>query len=381
MQRDDWLLCVDESGDFDDPRPGRRSAIVVGLLVRATDGADLRRVWRTRIESALAPLPWPPHAADLRQDAWLAAASEVWGGATGRAASLRAAGAPAARFLAESDPGAWSTLCAALRRRERFDFSEVLTLGRKLRASDVGIASLRQWRTDARRRLHAFLDDVVDEAGGDAHLLVCEAGPSEAGQIGVWMRDAYVDALGVLLERAKLLLEAEGVVRPVMSVVATRTVRHHLFGRQPIRGHDLSQLERAVCGGLPGAGAVRFDFPGPPQSYDAQVHPGVVLADLLALRARWEVERARGRSILDLGDRLRARGALGGHQRPLSIGLTPDWSAERALPTLWPSASAAQVSAKLRGRLASVEGSGTRWGDDSDAAWLDAAPRYREVWG
>ena len=79
-RREDWLLYVDESGQFDSggAAPPTEPLVVGGFLLRGSEHPDHVLALRTEIERIFPTASWPPHASVLRVPAsrvWLALAN------------------------------------------------------------------------------------------------------------------------------------------------------------------------------------------------------------------------------------------------------------------------------------------------------------------
>lgn len=303
MASDEWVLYVDESGDFgEDPY-----SCVVGLTMREQECGKLERDLRAAVEGCFPLVPWPPHATALNIPVSRAAAcllSEA-GHDQVRSACSRAVEALRA---AKEEP--------ALR-----DFWRCVEAGRmpaysQLRAADAWLKAkdggaherLRQLVRVQDRRMRRLLRGLALSGGEDDVFVV---GAVQARQGGAPEDDGYLRCLEALFERLIALVDAEGVRQAVRFRVATRHVDEPSLGvRIPLNAKhvvDLVQDAKALAAKLieaePGVRCVPLEHQ---TKYDERVHAGVVLADFLANRVR-RVLRSSKLSWSEVGKGVRGR--------------------------------------------------------------------------
>lgn len=383
MQGDDWLLYVDESGD---PDAVGQLHLVAGLLLRATDSAQLNRALRDAIRRVHPLWPWPPHAAHLNVPASrVAAALRPPGRGEGEeAASLRAACLPLVEAARRSEDPRAGGLVVAVRRwlvGQGLAWDAVRAADGWMRAEHR--SAWRRVRSEClqqERQLQRLLSGLGQHAGATALFAVSPAwseatdGPRSTPRRHV-RRDRYVRALEVLLARATWLLAGRSPTARLF--VATRHVE--------VGGKGVKSRRRALDPGLvldiarsgvrdaPAAPDPPTLLPlGRPNRYDASVVPGIVLADWIANRARRAL-RAPGEPAASLV----AHGALGAVEAPLPIDFLPLRGGD-PLPTLASDGAARAVLRRaLRGEPVRVDQLEPAWVRDVTAPWIAAAGEWR----
>ncbi len=267
-----WLLFIDESGNFSNPDD---DVVVGGWLVRAYDTDQLRAALRERLDASLPTIPFPPHAAHLDIPASRALLR-------GPASSADPACVESLRAL-----GLAPTEIAAIVQRARE--SQRLPTVSDLRKVDAWLRRHHQalWRQLAERRdreehqrltLHAALALAADARGSFA-----VAAFDRARSRGRSERERYEGLLRACVERVAVLVGTRGS----FSSVHLRVAERDLSDGNTIRRLDVTRVEHVLQTASPtlklsGARALVRQV-GP---FDANTHPGVVIADHLVNRFR-----------------------------------------------------------------------------------------------
>jgi hypothetical protein len=224
----EWLLWIDESGDFEDPR---QYASVTGVLVRSGVVGFSKVKLRRLFAEACGYVPWPVHR-------WLLNASVMHGVWAVRAAD--GDGSPLDRRV--------RAVVAALHRMEPGAFEAVVRRldqgweprGPDIEALEAAFRTLAPWQMNLLRRMRRQCWEAVvgglgaalrigaddpEQSAADSVWLVA-AGESEngdavtAGTLG----DRYLHLLGCLAHRVADILIARGGVNRVAAHVAMRNV-------------------------------------------------------------------------------------------------------------------------------------------------------------
>jgi hypothetical protein len=282
---EEWLLYVDESGDF----VTDRTSCVVGLVLRDRESPALEATLREVLSQCFPLIPWPPHAAHLNVPVSRAAACLLTPGDDHP--EVREACSPALRrlrsgrrALGQGADDALGPFFEALDAGRMPSFGALAAADGWLRREDRrAYGRLSRLAGSQRAHLAAVLASLVEHYGQDAAFLV---GAAQRGQLGP--SDAYLSGLGALLERLFALLEGEAR-RVIRFRVATRDVMDPGYGvALPLRSTDVLRVADEVGG----SAEVRVV---PNQNiitrYDRHVSAGVVLADFLANRARLVLRR------------------------------------------------------------------------------------------
>lgn len=384
----DWTLFIDESGSVEDADDLH---VVAGLLLATDDTTSLASTLRQRLEAIYPLWPYPPHAAPLNLPTSRVAALLRGQVGEGEAAAwLAARSGPLKDYLQRSkEPAA---------RRFRSEVKRWTRGGREpgfdtLRAADCLLrqalptehARLESECLQQERRVRELLSALGEVPKTQATVLagvslpgapdVPPDGLAYTGKCGI-RRDRYVRALEVLLGRAFLLLQRERA-QVVRLFVATRTVGVRAIS--PRRGgldlypHYVGDIALQAAEGLPTlAAAPRFVPVGSPNRYDASVHPGIVLADWIANRARRALmARPKGDPVQTLTD----HGALGLAASPLPVVLTG--VAGGPLPTVGVDGAARRaIRAALSGGDVVNEPLRPAWVETLSRPWLQSAGEW-----
>ena len=282
----EWLCFIDETGDFGDPNA---SVFVSAVLVECENEPTFIRRTRQAI-GELAPLaPWPMHA-------WLAQRPEahaLWAIDRPQAAARHGleACARAARLHWEAHaPEALQRGLERLKQGKEPRMDDLRELERTRDAQPCFIAFDSHTST-AKSRMSRIGRDL-----SDGKIMGVIAGESHPGQAP--KGDRYLAVLKALLERIDELLALDDDARHVRLIVATRDVIHPILGQKTRL--DRATLESVIARRPSGFHSGRTFRVGAIQSYDENVHPGLVLADFFAnLTGR----HVRGKSGLIVHDR------------------------------------------------------------------------------
>ena len=349
-----WSLFVDETGPIHDPAS---AASLVGVLAEG-EPFEIARELRHRIERAMPEGAYPPHAVELRRT-WGVIRWLLRAGRPHPLLDLARAHLAAADLEAISDD-----------RRPPDEVSSRITRaveGTPLASQASALA--RRAKEALRRELGAFSEarEVLWLTGSvDAHDPRGPGSPVAGGA-------RYDAALRGLFERTLLLLRSPARERHVIRVVAARIDRREpalglalrpLMPRDIGRAADEAQalpFHRVPASATP---QVRF-VPEVPPRYDANVHPGVVVADFVANELHAPLGQAGSlRRLLDHGfARTRLRGET--TPRGLDVGVMPTPSAVGAEEVLWRAALEAAPRPDLSPRF-------PRWRYEQADRWAAA---------
>jgi hypothetical protein len=366
MARRPWQLFIDESGDFDDPTDVH---VVAGLLVPAAAHPSQAAALRELLRRGLPGIPYPPHASHLNL-------------AVGRmAATLLATGVDEApRDIAECCHAAKEALLAAPRGvagvvREALATRRMPTFG-ALRSCEQWLAinrsdlhdDLRVLQARDREAMRDILARTRDAFKAPSAMVVAAVGHGADGA-------GYLALLEVLFERTLMLLRARDAQVEVRATVATRHVPMPEVARKrtPLMPAAIGQAIHAAMSfpflpatGLGDPRVARIVAESPPR-YEALVHPGVVLADFIANRARsafraldrpWVERSAHAASLLAL---------------PVDV-IAQGFKAAGPLPTVAADGIArARVRAQFEGAPV-PDGRSRGWRDEQAERWIAAAP-------
>lgn len=399
MQDESWILYVDESGSPDDPDDVH---VVAGLLLRDTETPALEARLRTALGDVFPLWPWPPHASELNFPASRVAAALRAPPSLDEsvdAGRLRARVEPLKVLIqTSSEPIALGFLAAVERWAggARLDYDALRMADGWLR----GVAArpwqaLREECDRQEQRMQELLSDIGARYGsGDAAVLVAASlrGSPAAPTRGLpattrhsIRRDRYVRSLELVLERAALLLRGGQDRRTTWLRVATRDIQivgitpRNRFG-VPLYPHFVGDIVTTAVehpDGLDPATRARLRLVpiGSPNRYDSTAHPGLVLADWIANRAR--------RALADLpleadpAEALAAHGALGAIDRPLPLHLVPRRGGG-PLPTAGTEGPAQRaVRDTFDGRPADPDLITPRWARELARPWIDRALEWR----
>jgi hypothetical protein len=288
----EWLLFLDESGDFSDPVA---SVCIAGFLLRAEEkgGEDL---WlRGLLARRFPEVEYPPHARFLNRDAfhlanWLLRDRPDIPGVSRDSLERLAA------LLCEKSASRAAMACrGAIDAGKVPRWEDLAELEPELQgALPTEFQTLRGLVDRSRAAIVAVLEEVRarygDErvfavAGADTRIREADDGP---------VRDRYLALLEVVFERVLALFRKEP---PERHKIWVRAAERHVslpWGLTlHLRHFDVGQAVRAAerrppLALSPGVGAdphVRL-VPMEPPRFDGDVHPGVVIADFLANRMR-----------------------------------------------------------------------------------------------
>lgn len=336
MSREDWVLYVDESGDTSDPNDLH---VVAGLLLRSNDPTTLDGPLRRAIARIYPLWPWPPHAAHLNLPASrVAAAMRGSGGSGDRAAELRQLAQPLVDRVVGSQDAAAVAFVEAVR---AWSAGGALAWG-PLRRGNAWLRARARGTFDRlerecvqqERQVQRLLSGIGATSPGAAVVLAVSPrrsadvdGTTPGKRI---QRDRYVRALEVLLARVSWLLA--GASPTARLLVATRGVgvagvRRRRFDLTPAFVADIARS--GLSGVRTPDGPTRLEPVGSPNRYDADVAPGIVLADWIANRAHRGLRSPHKEPLQSLV----SHGALGLREAPLPVLFAPLRGGNR-LPTL-----------------------------------------------
>lgn len=367
----DWVLWVDESGDFDDDT---QYGAVAGVLVRAGVSGFARVRLKRALRKARPELPWPIHRTRVNH----AVMHGMWALAQAKRAKT-AVPQKVAEVMAAVErraPGAFERVMDGLRRAHESEFEDVRALDRALRAlpppQQRVLKSLQQQARDG----------IV--GGVEAAMQVGEAVPGQAAADSVWLvaageadngdarhvgelEDRYLHLLGCVAGRAAALLLARGGQHRLDVRVAGRRVWDRDRGR--VTRLKPMLVERALTWGLGDSGRVCHGADGSRvsascgsvQPIDNSAPAPLVLADWCVNAFAWS---SKGRVPLAV-----VSGALAG-----SVGLP---TSREGLPTLaatgepWRVLQAArEAGPECAGDAASAGRRGRPWAWEQADAWV-----------
>ena len=306
MKNTNWQLFVDESGDFDRPDD---TVCVAGLLLPVPDAEELVPLLRARVVDAHPLVEYPPHASVLNLPVmWamhaLRADPEAKAGARADL-GLELTGA-ATKALKEA-PEPWAGFLQSWLLWEKVEHSDLKELDAWLRATQTeAYASLANLAEQSEQAVHDDILTPLLELGGElegglapvAFVAAEETAPQ--GVVPTSAGDRYLDLLELVFERVYALLREPGGAR---HHVVVRVCERDLRFNDPARNHrlndkDLTEVSRRAARfpllrpqSLPDPRAWLTLLPV--ERFDGKVHPGLVLADRLANRARQQLSKAR----------------------------------------------------------------------------------------
>jgi len=378
MREESWVLGVDESGRM---RAG--DGLVGGVLLRVDDTVANAQVLRDRLLELVPGVPWPLHATDLRRPATHALA---WFAPQKRRVTLFAEDegrcAKAVDLIECSEHPVLKKAVDDARagRWGKIDFKAVDRA--LIDDAPASRGPLRALATDRFVRLGRFVGSLSEELGTDGCFGLLAAGPDD-GALGVPVpggigSDRYLALLEVLFERMLLLHCVTDVHRTVHVRVATRYIEEKLGARRgfPLRAQDwLALFQRAAEGVETRLGArarrPRVIAPEIVTKYDQNVHPVVVLADLLANSSLSMVRQER-LSHRTFEGHVRRRAGLALRAPAESLSSRPVLSAVAAGGSF-----RAAVDAAMAGGPSVPFGERPRWAGEQAAEWIAAAEQDR----
>jgi hypothetical protein len=314
-----WQLFIDESGDFDDPDD---VVCVAGLFVPLPADDDLEPYLRTRLDEAFPLTTYPQHAAELDvpiSRALLALRSPRLEGEPAAVADVRARIAPAIGALLGADDPEVLTTVGAHRvgvplTHDRVRWLDIWLRGaapeahRELRAvCDEQEEALRAHVLgDLADLVRRYTTEVLPPSDGNplparpVALVAAEASPEGAGPPAA----RYLALFELLLERVYAHLREPG------------GARHHVLVRtsaRDLRFGDATNDHRLDAPDVVRASRRAAGFPFLPaehlpdrrvwlsalatESFGPAMHPGLVLADYVANRARRALKSTPIRSM------------------------------------------------------------------------------------
>lgn len=276
-----WRLYIDESGKFDDDED---EVAVAGMLVDSAVSATTWPALRRSLEAAWPGFTWPLHA-------WL---TNRWCTTVLCAARTK----PGALDVQEShdaldalqvlEQHAAQALAVALRaldegREPGSRVLDALELCLEVHAGDLAV-SLQSTAQQRRERIMALAAWIAAQAGAasgsPATLLVASSEERTGACLGA--PDRYLELLAALLDRAATVLARFDGSHEVTLHVCTRDVYDTTIARQrPLHSTHIGACARRARR----TDTVRF-IVGSIHEWTSHAHPGLVLADLAANRAR-----------------------------------------------------------------------------------------------
>ncbi len=389
-RREDWLLYVDESGQFDSggAAPPTEPLVVGGFLLRGSEHPDHVLALRTEIERIFPTASWPPHASVLRVPAsrvWLALANA--GAPSPERERALAQARPAVEVVQRSRTHAAEALREAARRPGEPDYALLLAVDALVRRENPGAhARLVQLVRNEFAAFQAFLRHAAESVVRGNMLAVAGAGTqfedAPAAGPGQVAHDRYLDALETLFERVLMVVReqpraANTDVR-IWCRVATRGVT--LGEMRPrtwpsLNAHYVAEAARRAASvpALPGRVTPRIVPSEFVTRYDATVHPGVVLADFAANQMRHVLT----------GQAAHPGWAALAHGVTRALGVPPTRAVEllggRELPAIAaPDVPRAAVAAAFRGgEIPELAGEPMVWAREQAAAWVAEVEKAR----
>ncbi len=387
MPTENWLLYVDESGDFDETGD---TCVVSALLLKGEELAEDSTALREMLGTIFPLAPWPPHATELNLPS--ARVYYVMAGLVPLATDAVADDVRAAIAVFEG-----STMPEAAQwrghakqgRRPQYAWLESGNVVLRRECPDV-FRALQTRAVAERTALRNLLADASAHVGprGFAALTAvssrrpADGPPEQEVATGALRRDGYLDALETLIERAVMVVR--GGRRPaatdvrIWARVATRHVGVEGIGSVALNSDHVARVaERAAAVGNVGQTAlVRVRSLDRVTRYDGSVHPGVVLADAIANGMR-RVLLTRGRDHLGW-DQLAGfcEDALG---IPAVVPVPSlDASDLPAVAVTGASRTAVQAAARREETLPLVA-EPARWAREQAAEWVGALTRAWEA--
>lgn len=281
-----WELYIDESGELS----GFSPSVVVGVLLRRPVSRDrLRDAFDLVLRGPTRSLAYPPHATELHAAAGVLAS---WCAAKDDDAALD----ELLRSMMRDSNDAVRWYADAVSSGKRSPYETRAAVAEWLKTHEPSLAEeasaeserFRQAMGELGRQLTPAADALV--VGADASSTGLDEGTESAGPT----LDRYLSGLRALLERVVLLAKQSKVARLEVSV-AKRWVRHAGLPPLDLRVADVGHAVRDTVG-YPSTSYVEgFEHDGlrvvvmETASYDARVHPGIVVADFVANRLRREL--------------------------------------------------------------------------------------------
>jgi hypothetical protein len=347
------LVCIDESGNFDLPAD---RVCVGGLLLKEADSPMLRLALKTQLDVIFPHLDYPPHATCYNRPsqhlvAWKRLSMERRKAVplglamlldTAEQQVLNTPGAPAEL----SGPGGAPLLTPPLLAR----------LDDWLRLHATGaLDPLNTVRSSSQAKLEQLLAHLTQLCPGHCAVVAAAEVPSVSAPASA--PDRYLRLLAVLFERLIALLHS-GPPGPRLVVrIASRGVWRPTGARTPLAHADVLAAYQEAVRASPTGVDIELQVE-PPEDYDAQVHPGLVLADFAMNRLR---SRLGARTWSILAGQLKASLQLPAELFVAHVG--------RHLPTI-----AAHTALPLNPR---PPGGEAGWMEQQAAQWASALQALR----
>lgn len=260
----DWVLWVDESGDFDDDA---RYGAVAGVLVRAGVSGFARVRLKRALREARPELPWPIHRTRVNH----AVMHGMWALAEAERAktALPKELAKVMAAVKRGAPAAFERVLAGLRQEHESVFEDVQALSRALRG-------LPHWQHRVLKKLQRQAREGIVGAV-EAALQAGSGDPGQAASDSVWLvaagetdngdarhvgelEDRYLHLLGCVADRTAALLLARGGEHRLDVRAASRGVWDRELGRFTRLTPKL--VDRALAWGLGNPERVRHGAEG-----------------------------------------------------------------------------------------------------------------------
>jgi hypothetical protein len=273
----EWVVFIDESGDFD-----REDGPVCacGVLVQEGDLHQLRQDLLEQLESVYPGIRYPPHTTELNiplahLELWMHSRRELRDSHLAAAQLARIADA----LLSCQDAEA-AELVGALRAWKPAGHDALRRCDTWLRThAREDWELLRGERDAAQERMRTLLVSLGEVYGQRRCRLVMSAEPGSQ-PVG---EDRYLRLVTNLLERVRSLLHIQGESHHHVRILAAERWRagtHRMIKQRDIQ----AAVTRALSRPGPGTpGSVEMEALAP-QPYDENVHPGLALADFASNR-------------------------------------------------------------------------------------------------
>lgn len=375
--QNEWLLFVDETGDFDTPN---ESVSIVGWLVRQADTPDFDAALRRAIDQLFPRNAYPPHATLLNIPISHLAQLRLFGPAPADVPAWAAGGTARWDRLCALNDSAVQRVVACVQNGCMPNWDECNAADSRVRWLDRPLHQVmdaqRLRKFDQMTALLALLDDALSPSGS---WLVGASMPETLRSSPATPPDHYLHLLDLLFARVFALLRSTSKeVHTVKTFVAGRRVWvHELLQKVYLRNLDVGACVRR---------AERFPFLPPSDGHpddnvrilpfdieetDARVRPGIVIADFAANRLRHVL--AGSRRWPDVKTQAAARIAL-----PVVAPARAGRPDER-FPTMALAGSSAEVivQAFSQSKVLPVSDTQPGWGADQAARWVQAAARWQ----
>ena len=365
----EWLLFLDESGDFSDPAA---SVCIAGFLLRAEEKGEDVSWLRRLLQTSFPDVSYPPHALYLNRDGFHLANWMLRGRPPIRGIET-AALERLARLVEESPSPVATAFREAIAAGELPRWQELKAVEPELRwALPTEAQALRGLVERSRMEIVRVLEEVVARYGPERVFGVAAADPRIREEDDGPARDRYLALLEVVFERVLALFRKEPPERHKIWVRAAERKVSLPWGLElHLRAADVGGAVRAaerrpplpLAPGVKADPHVRLVAMEPPR-FDAEVHPGVVIADFLANRLREPLGQAK--SWNEVREAAEGRQAL-----PLETSprLYPDVSLPTAAADGKPRRA---IAAAFCGGEVPAVGDGPGWAREQAARWIEA---------